>query len=170
MAANANGFVILNEIDPRFTYTPAVVASGAVGTIAQGTPTKGADATAATWTGAVLPMVDGDGTTSQRFTGIAKNTSSETASVAGLVTLWMPLPGIIYAGKSKLASDVNTAAKLLTFFGKRVVFDLTTSVWTVDSGAADAAANSVVIVGGDFNTSMVWFNYKYTNTSLGQIA
>lgn len=167
MAANPNNIVILNEADARYTLVPAIVAAGAVGTIAQGTPTKGADAAAASpWTGAILPMVDGDGSTSQRFTGLAKNTSTDTASVAGLVTLWLPLPGLVYAAKSKTASNSNTAAKIQALFGKRVVFDLTASVWSVDDGAADAVANCVVITGGDFNTSTLWFVYRNTGTML----
>lgn len=170
MAAVQNNVIILNETDPRFSTQPSLVAAGGVATIAAGTPTKGADATAASWTGAVVPMADGDGTTSQRFTGIAKNTSTDTASVAGAVTLWLPLPGYIYASKSKVASSANTAALVQALFGKRVVFDLTSALWSVDAAAADAAANMLVIVGGDFNTNTLYFNYKYTGTLMGQIA
>ncbi len=167
MAAIQNNIVILNETDPRFTAQANLVASGGVATIQAGTPTKGADAAAASWTGAVLPMVDGDGTTSQRFTGIAKNTSTDTAAAAGNVTLWLPLPGYVYAAKTKLASDANTAAKITALYGKRVVFDLTSSLWTVDSGATDAVANNVVIIGGDYQTQTIWFMYANKGTSIG---
>lgn len=170
MAAVQNNVIILNETDPRFSTQPNLVAAGGVATIQAGTPTKGADATAASWTGAVIPMVDGDGTTSQRFTGIAKNTSTDTASVAGVVTLWLPLPGYVYAAKSKSAASANTAALVQALYGKRVVFDLTSSLWTVDAAAADAAANMLVIIGGDYNTNTLYFAYKYTGTVLGQIA
>ncbi len=168
MASNLNQIVIVNEAEAKFTMTPNVVASGAVGTIAAGSPVKAVDAAAASpYLGTVVPMVDGDGTTSQRFFGICKSTSTDTASAAGVTTVWLPLPGLVYAAKSKLATDVNTNAKLVTFFGKRVVFDLTSSAWTVDSAAADAVANCVVIIGGDFNTSTVYFTYAPKGTVLG---
>lgn len=170
MAAVQNNIVILNETDPRFSTQPSLVASGGVATIQAGTPTKGADATAASWTGAVIPMVDGDGTTAARFTGIAKNTSTDTATVNGNVTLWLPLPGYVYAAKAKTASTANTAALVQALFGKRVVFDLTSSLWSVDAAAADAAANMVTIIGGDYQTTTLYFVYKNTGTVIGQIA
>ncbi len=163
MAANTNAFYVVNETDDKWTSPPLLVSSGAVGTIAPGTPTKGADATAASpWTGAVVPMVDSDGTTSQRFTGVSKNTSSDTASANGNVIVWLPLPGLIYAGKAKTASLANTATLVQALFGKRVVFDLTSSVWTIDTAAADAAANMIVIIDGDPNTSTLHWVYKET--------
>lgn len=167
MAAVQNNIIILNESEYRWTLNPnVIVASGGVATIQAGTPTKGADAAAASWTGAVIPMVDGDGSTSQRFTGIAKNTSTDTASAAGVVTLWMPLPGLVYRSKSKDLTATNTAAKINALFGKRVVFDLTSSLWSIDTAAADAVANCVVIIGGDFNTSSVDFVYRGSGTML----
>lgn len=157
-----NNVIIINEAEARWSMAPAIVASGGVSTIQAGTPTKGADATAASWTGAVIPMVDADGTTSQRFTGLCKTTSNETATVAGTTVLWLPLAGLIYATKAKLLTAVNTQAKLSTYFGKRVIWDLTAGLWSVDTEAADAAANALVIIGGDFNTSTVYFTYKQT--------
>ena len=137
---------------------PAIVAAGAVQTILAGTPTKGADATAASpWTGAVVPMVDGDGTSTQRFAGIAKSDSSDTVAAAGTVLVYEPLPGLTYAAKAKTYSTVDTAAEVEALRFKRVVFDLTASVWTVDNAAADAAANGVVILGGDYQTGVLYF-------------
>ncbi len=170
MAAVPNNIIILNETDPRFAIPGVLVAAGGVTTIAAATPTKGADATAASWTGAVVPMVDGDGTTSQRFTGIAKSDSTDTASVAGSVTLWLPLPGYVYACKAKTSTTADTAAEVTALFGKRVVFDLTSSLWSIDAAAADAAANMVTIVGGDYQTQTLYFTYKITGTMIGQIA
>lgn len=168
MAAVQNNIVILNETDPRFAIPGILVASGAVSTIAAGTPTKAADAAAASWTGAVVPMVDGDGAIGQRFTGIAKSTSTDTVAAAGSVTLWLPLPGYVYACKAKTASTADTAAEVTALFGKRVVFDLTSSLWSVDAAAADALINCVTIVGGDFRTTTLWFTYKDGGTVLGQ--
>lgn len=169
MAAVQNNVIILNETDPRFSVSTVLVAAGGVATIQAGTPTKSADATGAS-TGAVVPMVDADGTTAQRFTGISKNTSSDTASVAGSVNLWIPLPGYVYGCKAKTASLANTAALVQALMWKRVIWDLAASLWSVDTAAADAAANMLVIVGGDYQTQMLYFTYKYTGSAIGQIA
>lgn len=168
MAAVQNNIIILTETDPRFTAPANLVAAGAVTTIAAGTPTKGADAAAASpWTGAVIPMVDGDGTTSQRFTGIAKSDSTDTVAAAGVVTLWLPLPGYVYACKAKTAANADTEAEVRALYGKRVVFDLTSSLWSIDAAAADAVVNNVIIVGGDYQTQTLWFMYKHSGTSVG---
>lgn len=168
MASIKNNIIILNETDPRFTTQPSLVAAGGAATIAAGTPTKGADAAAASpWTGAVVPMVDGDGSTSQRFTGIAYSTSTDTASAAGEVSLWLPLPGYVYGCKAKTSSTADTAAEVQALYGKRVVFDLTSSLWSVDAAAADAVANCVVIVGGDYRTTQLSFMYAHKGTSIG---
>lgn len=171
MAAVQNNVVIINETDPRFATSPVIVALNASApSILANTPTKATDATGASWTGAVLPMVDADGTTSQRFTGLAKNDSNETTAVAGTVTLWIPLPGYVYACKSKSLTATDTLAEIQALFGKRVIFDLTSALWSVDTAAADAAANMLVIIGGDYQTSTVYFMYKNSGTLLGQIA
>jgi len=170
MAAVQNNIIILNEAEYRFSLQPVLVTSGGVSTIQSGTPTKGADATAASsWTGAVIPMVTGGGTTSDRFTGICKTTSNETASANGTAVVWLPLPGLVYACAATTASNANTAALVQALFGKRVTLTLASSLWTVNTAAADAAANMVTIVGGDFNTSKIYFTYKATGTVLGQI-
>lgn len=144
-----------------------LVASGAAATINPGTPTKFSSA------GAVVPMVDGDGTTSQRFAGIAKTTSTDTAAAAGEVYTFIPLPGIMYAAKSKDLTATNTQAKIDALKGKRVVFDLTGTVgpglsgtWTVDTAAGDASTNGVVIIGGEYQTSTVYFTYNINCTTL----
>lgn len=162
-----NQIVILGQANPEFCASGVLVASGTTASIARSTPTKGADAAAASpWTGAVALMADGDGSTSQRFTGIAKSDSTETASAAGEVDLWLPLPGYVYAARAKTSSTADTAAEIQALFGKRVVFDLTSSLWTVDAAAADAVANCVVIIGGDPNTKVLHFVYRPSGTML----
>lgn len=162
-------FSIVGEMDPRFSVS-AIVAAGAVSTIATGVPTFGADAsTASPWTGVVAVGTDGNGTTSQRFTGIAKSTSDDTVAAAGTVNVWLPLPGLQYAGGAKTAADIDTQAEINALFGKRVVFDLTSTDWTIDVSATDAVTNCVVL-GGGIVAQKVFFTYKYTGTVLGQIA
>ncbi len=129
-----------------------IVASGTAVSINAGEPTKQGSA------GAVAICVDGDGTTSQLFTGIAKSASTDTAAAAGIVQVWIPFPGIVYQGNPKSATAANTAAKVAALQGKRVVFDLTGTAWTVDSAAADSAsANGLMIVGGDPGSNKLWF-------------
>lgn len=138
-------------MDTAFSY-PRIVASGVLGSINAGEPTKKGSA------GAVAIMVDGDGTTSQVFTGIAKSDSTDTVAAAGAVTVWIPLPGIIYSGAAKSATAANTQAKIDALMDKRVVFDLTSTAWTVDSAAADSAsANGLQIIGGDYRTNRLDF-------------
>lgn len=161
-------FSIYNQVSYATTLgTNAVVAAGTASSIDRGTPTFAANATATTnWTGAVRIGTDGEGTTAQRFTGIAKSVSTDTASAAGTVELWLPLPGLIYAGFAKTASTADTAAEIAALFGKHVVFDLTSTDWTVDAAATDAQANCVTIVGGDPATSTIYFTYKDNGTFL----
>lgn len=138
-----------------------LVGSGAVGTINPGTPTKFSSA------GAVVPMTDGNGTTSERFTGIAKTTSSDTAAAAGIVYTFIPLPGIVYAAQAKSAAAADTQAEIDALKGQRSVLDVTGTVgpglsgtWTVDTAGGDGANNCVIIIGGEFQTSTILFMYS----------
>lgn len=142
-----------------------LVASGAAATINPGTPTKFSSA------GAVVPMVDADGSTSQRFTGIAKTTSTDTAAAPGEVYTFIPLPGLIYAGKAKSASGANTQAKIDALLGARLVFDLTgtvgpglTGTWTIDTAAGDGSNNCLTVVGGEYQTNTLYFFYSVRGT------
>lgn len=138
-----------------------LVAAGAAATINPGTPTKFSSA------GAIIPMVDGNGTTSERFTGIAKTTSTDTAAAAGEVYTIIPLPGLMYAAAAKSATGANTQAKIDALLGARLVLDLTgtvgpglTGVWTVDAAGGDGANNTVVIIGGEYQTNTLYFMYS----------
>lgn len=166
MAANRGAFTIVNQMNPDFTKS-WVVGSGAAASIAAGTPTSAVDAAAASpYLGTVQAMSDGNGTTSQRFTGIAKADSTDTVAAAGACTIFLPLPGLVYQGKAKTASTADTQAEVDALSGKRVVFDLTSSVWTVDAAAADAVVNCVVIIGGNYRTQQLQFWYSSKGTVL----
>lgn len=162
----------VNDIKVKFPTTEVYTTSrnlpsGTANSIHAGEPSKAVDAAAASpYLGTIAPMVDGDGTTSQRFTGIAKNESTDTASVAGTVDVIYPFPGIIYTASAKTASNANTLALVDALKSKRVVFDLTASKWTIDTAAADAVVNCVVIVGGNFQTQTIDFVYANHGTYL----
>lgn len=128
-----------------------LVESGGAATIDRGAPTKEGS------NGAVAIMVDGDGTTSQRFSGIAKSVSTDTAAANGYVDVILPTPGLVYVGSPKVAGAADTQAEIDALGGKRVVFDLTSSAWTIDSAAADGANNGVVIIGGKKEDDLLFF-------------
>lgn len=158
---NVQDINVVNQLAPEYVRPGVIVAAGGANTIVAGSPTKMTDAVAsATWTGAIVPMVDADGTTDQRFSGIAYSTSTDTASAAGTVDVVIPYPGLLYAAKAKTASTFDTQAEVDANFGKGVFFDLTSAKWTVDVAASAAQKNCVMIVGGDFRTQTVYFNYK----------
>ena len=165
MSVLRNNIKIISQLDPKFSAVGVLVAAAAGPTIEMGTPAMSADAAGAI-TGAVIPMTDGAQTIATKFAGIAKSDSTELAATAGVVTLWLPLPGIVYSAAC-LTTSANTAAKLLALFQKHVVLDLST-VWTVDAAATDALVNCVTIIGGDYLTNTVYFTYKDAGTILGQ--
>lgn len=146
--------------------TTYVVASGTAASIGSGVPAKcvTADGSVA---GTVAVMVDGDGlVTGERFVGLGKRVSTETASAAGTVDTWCPVPGILYRGFAKSAAAADTQAEINALMGKKVLFDLTTSDWTVDTAATDALVNCVVIQGGMPQTSEILFVYSPKGTIL----
>ncbi len=139
----------------------ADVASGASASIKAGTPTTPSAATASV-VGTVVASADASPTvvgtaTNVHFSGLAKSDSTDTASAAGLVTLWAPMPGILYGAKAKSAAAVDTAAEIRALGNKRVLLDLTADVWTVDTAATDSTSNGVIIFGGDPAANQVFF-------------
>ena len=153
-----NDIKLHNPSQDQFS-TRAIVASGAAQSINAGEPTIGADATAASWTGAVKIAATGDPTTASghRFTGIAKSDSTDTVAAAGYVEVWVPDATTVYSAKAKTASLANTQALIDGLKFKRVTFDLTSSKWTLDTATADAATKGCVILGGDYGTSTIYF-------------
>ena len=98
-----------------------------------------------------IPIADADLTlgTDVEFLGIAASDSTQTASADGFVDVYMPLPGVIYEAKAKTAASVDTQSEINALCGDRKIFDLTSSVFTVDEAAADAVGNALLIIGGD---------------------
>ena len=155
----ADDIKIHNPSEAYYVTNP-IVQSGSAASIARGCPTKIGSS------GYVAIMIDGDGSTGTRFTGISKSTSTDTAAADGNVELWLPLPGLIYYAAAKIAANVDTQAEIDALYGKRVLFDLTSTVWSVDTGASDASTNCVVILGGDYQTSLIYFAYSVSGTVL----
>lgn len=150
----AKRFGIVRPASEAFSYKRNV-AAGAAASIDRGTPTKESSTN-------VAIMADGNGTTSEQFAGLAKSVSTDTAAVAGTVQLYMPLPGLVYVGSPKVAGAADTEAEILALCGKRIVLDLTSSDWTVDTAASDDIGNAVVIVGGEAGADKVHFCICHT--------
>ncbi len=79
------------------------------------------------------------------FEGIATDKSTQTATAAGKVSVMPLLPGTIYLIDAKSAADVNTQAKYDALVGKRLVLDLTSGKYTIDTTAGDGATNGCVV-------------------------
>ena len=148
-------FSIVTPISEVFTWERAV-ASGGAATIARGTPTKESSTS-------VAIMADGEGTTSEQFSGLAKTVSTDTAAAAGTVRCYLPLAGLIYQGSPKVAGAADTVAEINALKGKRIVFDLTSSVWTIDTAASDGIGNAVVITDGQPEQDLVHFVVTHTS-------
>ena len=146
----AKRLAIASPIDEAFSIR-RIVGSGVAASIDRGTPTKEGSA------GAVAIMVDGDLTTSQRFSGLAKTVSTDTVAAAGIVNVWLPLPGIKYVGSPKTAGACDTQAEIDALAGQRVPLDLTSSDWTVDTAAGDGATNGAVMIGGQPEQDLIYF-------------
>lgn len=143
-----NSFAIVDE--GRTYKTKFLVASGTVASIGTGVPTI------FNASGEAEVASSGEPTTSQRFTGMCSTPSTETASAAGVVFVYEPLPGIVYKGSSH-SGNVGTAALINALKGKRVTLNLTSTVWTVYDDTADETTNGVVIVGGDYQSKTLQF-------------
>ena len=117
----------------------------------------------------VIGLADGDTTigTDTSIVGVAASDSTHTASADGYVDVYMPLPGVVYEAKAKAAAGVDTQAEIDALCGDRKVIDLTDGVYTVDGAAADAAANGIVIVGGDPEKKTLHFLIRANGTILG---
>ena len=106
-----------------------------------------------------IQIVDGDGVigTTTANIGLVAKASTQTSTVTGAVDIQLFMPGVVYAGKAKSSTAANTQALIDALKGKRVIWDLTSSVFTVDTAASDNANNALLIVGGDYNSNTVYF-------------
>lgn|SRR3990167_1048281 len=118
-------------------------------------------------TATVVPMPDGAPTVSTAVTsglkviGIAATTSTNTASAAGSVQVYLPMPGIVtWKAKAKVASGADTQSEIDAKANDCIVLDLTSSVYTVDFAAAHADTNGIEVVGGDPRTSEIFFTFR----------
>ena len=108
-----------------------------------------------------VPSADAEpGTGTPTFLGIATSTSTQTSAVDGLVDVNILVPGIVYSAKAKSAAAGRFSCKNSgTLIGVPVLFDLTSGVYTVDTGAT-ASTSGLVIVGASSSTGEVFFTVR----------
>jgi len=104
----------------------------------------------------VSKLADAEPTTTVKILGIAKSTSTNTASVDGVVEIFILDPRVTLSVAAKSSTTVDTDAEILALEGKRVPFDLTSSKFTVDSTDADASTNGLRIIGGNSTTKELY--------------
>lgn len=105
--------------------------------------------------------------TDQPTWGVAALGSTETATADGNVDVFLPLPGIVYEARSLLAASTDTQSEIDALRGELHVIDLTSAVYTVDIAAGSAAANALLIVGGNPDLSRVRFQIRSIATVFG---
>ncbi len=143
-----------------------VVATGTPITVKAGEPCK----QNATADENVILLVDADLTiaTDQPMAGVAAIDSSETASAAGYVDLYVPLPNVKWEIKAKSAAAADTQSEIDAFLGSLFLIDLTSSKFTMDTAAGTASTAAFLIVGGDPNRSTVHFRIRPDACSYGR--
>lgn len=126
VAASATRFYAGEPIIFAGTYTAGVASVNTVVVLTDGKPVIGTD----------------------NFVGIAAKDASVNSSgtvIAHKTQVIMPIPNItIIRGKAKTAGNVDTDAELLGILWDRVLFDLTSTAYTIDdTAAADTSGLSV---------------------------
>ena len=130
-----------------------LVQAGAVGSIVAGIPV-----TKALGQPYVIPAADGTPVVGTDYmAGISATLSTDTVAADGLVRVMQLMPGSIYLIKPKtpatyFGASYLTAPSQATYnalVGDRVLFDLTSSVYTIDAG--DSATSGLVVEPIDVN-------------------
>lgn len=114
----------------------------------------------------VIPLADGEPTTSELMLGVAASNSTHTASANGEVEVVLALPGVVFEAMATTPANIDTEAKLLAILNDRVAFDLANGVYTVDENEGDDSAHGLRIVGGDISTGKLYFVVRESATNL----
>jgi len=117
----------------------------------------------------VIPLADADGVigTMTPIVGIAASDSTQTASADGYVDVYLPLPGTVWEIKAKSAAAADTQAEINALVLDRAIIDLTSSTYTLDATGTDVVTAPFVIVGGNPDTSTLYFMVRSGATIFG---
>ena len=116
----------------------------------------------------VIPLADAEpvvGTTTA-VVGVTQCASTQTSALDGYVDVYVPLPGVQYAARAKTTSTFDTLAEINALRGDRVVFDLTSGVFTVDVAAGDGSNNGLMIINGVASSATCYFTIRDSATYL----
>jgi hypothetical protein len=97
--------------------------------------------------------------------GITASTATATASADGTVDVYMPLPGIVYECSATTAANIDTQTELNALVGDRVLFDLSSTTFTVDENAGTGATKGLLIIGGT-TSGKIYFTIDSDATAL----
>jgi len=99
------------------------------------------------------------------FVGIAASNDTATSSADGTVSVWLPLPGVVYRCKATTKANLATGIELDT-----VTFDLTSTTYTVDENeGTDENVHGLRIVDFDASAGTVDFEIKINATRYGAL-
>jgi len=115
-------------------------------------------------------LANNEGTTTQIMLGLAKSTSTHTATADGTVEVYAALPGIVYRGAATTVANIDTDAELLVIEGNRISLDQTGgagTAFTFDENEADATTNAFTVVGGDINAGTLDCELRMLTTISG---
>jgi len=110
----------------------------------------------------VIPVADAEpviGTTVE-VVGIAKSDGTHTASADGTVEVYIPTPSVIWEAKAKSAAAADTASEVAALENDTLLFDLTSSSYTIDTAAGSVATGGLEVVGGDHTRSVIYFKFR----------
>lgn len=136
------GDILIVEPKNRSTQT-FQVASGALTSIKAGEPVVATPGTAAVaLMGDGKPLVGTD-----YFIGVATTDSTDTVAAAGTVDVCVFSGGEVLSVKAKSAAAADTLAEIKALANDFLLFDLTSSAWTLDTAAGHSAANGLIVTG-----------------------
>jgi len=104
----------------------------------------------------VVPAADGEPNTTTLGLGVAASDSTQTSTTDGVVDVYLFEPTVAFRAKAKSAAAIDTEAELLAIINDLVLFDLTSSTYTVDTAATNGAYG-LRIIGGNVTQGTVDF-------------
>lgn len=110
----------------------------------------------------VIHLATGEPTNLAPMLGIAKSTSTETATADGVVEVSVVVPAhTVMRAKATTAGNIDTAAELLGVMNDSVAFDLTSTTYTIDENeGTDPNVHGLQIIDGDITAGTLDFVLK----------
>jgi len=146
---------------------PKITSTIRFATIANASIKSGEPIVRTAGTAAVAAAADADPTVdTDELVGIAAGDSTDTATAAGTIDVYILRGGEILELKAKTAANVDTDAEIAALINDNVAFDLTGSTYTIDTSST-TALNGLTIVGGNSTKKTVYVLVKSRATMVG---